>query len=123
MYKSGITRIFLSIKIWSAAGVVGPLAASATIFACVQSATHITRVQPAGRYILLLIDWFSWLSISDSHLDTSSVLFGNYFLYGSGYKYITWFVHKILALVWFGPREANDGAVFYAILLQFLKYK
>lgn len=33
MYKSGMTRMFLSIKIWSAAGVVGPLAASAIIYA------------------------------------------------------------------------------------------
>jgi len=33
MYKSGITSIFLSTRILSAAGVVGPLAASAIIFA------------------------------------------------------------------------------------------
>lgn len=32
MYKSGITKILRSIRILSAAGVVGPLAASAMIY-------------------------------------------------------------------------------------------
>lgn len=45
MYKSGMTSIFLSIKILSAAGVVGPLAASAMILAYVERRKEINKVQ------------------------------------------------------------------------------
>lgn len=54
-------------------------------------------------------------NVKSLYLNTSGVFFGNYFLYGSGYKYVARLIHKIFAFVWLGSRKANDSTIFYAI--------
>lgn len=61
------------------------------------------------------------VSQKNFYLNTSGILFVNDFFHGSGYKYVARLIHEVLSLIRLGPGETDDGTVFYAILLQFLR--
>lgn len=117
MYKSGITKMFRSIKILSAAGVVGPLAASAMIFAWINEKNNSEQ------------SWHDTIIVAENskesacifmYLNAAGIFFGDHFLDSGRYKYITRLVHKIFTFVRFGSREIHDGTILDTVVFQLL---
>jgi hypothetical protein len=99
MYKSGMTRMFLSFKMTSASGVVGPLAPSAMIFK--KSNFKIIKTTKKNSEIIYL------------SLDATSVVLGDLLLAGSWYEDVAWLAQQLhlVLLVWLSAWEALNGAV------------